>query len=149
MAEDREACPECGASQRSCGERFEKFLALEFEDPGYGPVHHLTVTAYMLQHSSRLSREGWIQARELLREFLVDKKDPAAVRRERSHLVDAGRRDFKISSRDGQSVIEPLTWSRTIADVRSENPEQYGGDIQAWARSVLADCDRAKFRVRF
>ena len=66
-------CPLCHAeypSGETCQERFERCLALEFENPGtYGAVHHLTVACYMLQHN-RYSREGWLQARALLAEFV-------------------------------------------------------------------------------
>ena len=73
------SCPECGAADNLCQSRFDEFLVLEFTDPGYGAVHHLTVTAYMLQHSSKLTREGWLHERELLREFLVENKPPAFI----------------------------------------------------------------------
>src|SRR5919108_6330760 len=72
-------CPECGAPNSACETRFHEFLIKEFENPSYGAVHHLTVTAYMLQHSSKLSREGWLHERDLLREFLVEKKPPAFI----------------------------------------------------------------------
>ncbi len=50
-------CPECGAPDSACEARFHELLALEFEEAGYGAVHHLTVATYMLQHSSKLTRE--------------------------------------------------------------------------------------------
>lgn len=73
-------CPQCGAL---CLPRFDEFLALEFSDPGYGAAHNLTVAAYMAQHSSRLTREGWLFERSLLREFVVEGKAPALGRQER------------------------------------------------------------------
>ena len=72
-------CPECGAPDLLCKTRFDEFLVLEFTDTGYGAVHHLTVTAYMLQHSSQLTREGWLHERELLREFIIENKPPAFI----------------------------------------------------------------------
>jgi hypothetical protein len=89
-------CPECGALDQLCQTRFDEFLVLEFTDAGYGAVHHLTVAAYMLQHSSKLTREGWLHERELLREFLVEKKPPAFIRNQNKDLVDSGKRTFKI-----------------------------------------------------
>lgn len=53
-------CSECGAADNLCKSRFDEFLALEFSDMGYGTVHNLTVAAYMIQHSSKLSLEGWL-----------------------------------------------------------------------------------------
>ena len=89
-------CPECGAPDLLCKTRFDEFLVLEFTDAGYGAVHHLTVTAYMLQHSSQLTREGWLHERELLREFLVENKPPSFIRKQNKDLVDSGKRTFKI-----------------------------------------------------
>ena len=66
-------CPECGAPENLCQARFDEFLVLEFTDAGYGAVHHLTVAAFMVQHSSKMTPEGWRYERDLLREFLVEK----------------------------------------------------------------------------
>ena len=128
-------CLECGALD--CQIYFDEFLVLEFTDAGYGSVHHLTVAAYMLQHSSKLTREGWLHERELLREFLVENKPPAFIRKQNRDLVDSGKRTFKIKSRDGLSVINKSTWTKTIIDVRTENAEVYCADVSAWARAVL------------
>ncbi len=132
-------CPECGAVD--CQSRFDEFLVLEFTDPGYGSVHHLTVAAYMLQHSSKLTREGWLHERGLLREFLVENKPPAFIRKQNKDLVDSGKRTFKIKSRDGKPVIHKTTWTKTINNVRTENAEVYCEDINAWARAVLEEAE--------
>ncbi len=134
-------CPECGASETSCQTRFDEFLALEFTNADYGNVHHLTVAAYMLQHSSKLTREGWLHERELLREFLVENKSPAFIRKQNRDLVDSGKRTFKIKSRDGKPVINKTSWAKTILDVRTENAEVYCSDMAAWARSVLDEAE--------
>ena len=135
-------CPECGAPDTLCKPRFDEFLVLEFTDAGYGAVHHLTVAAYMLQHSSKLTREGWLHERELLREFLVEKKPPAFIRKQNKDLVDSGKRTFKIKSRDGKPVIDKTTWTKTILDVRTENADVYCEDVTAWARSVLEESEK-------
>ena len=132
-------CPECSAED--CESRFDEFLVLEFTDAGYGAVHHLTVSAYMLQHSSKLTREGWLHERDLLRQFLLENKPPAFVRRQNRELVDSGKRKFKIKSRDGKPVINKTTWTKTILDVRKENAEIYCADVSAWARSVLGEAN--------
>ncbi|HEX2993844.1 MAG TPA: DUF5946 family protein [Anaerolineales bacterium] len=134
-------CPECGAPNNLCQTRFDEFLALEFSDQRYGAVHNLTVATFMLQHSSRLSREGWLYERELLREFIVEKKSPDLIRQQTSHQVDSGKRTFKFKSKDGKPVINKSTWRKTILDVRSEEPEMYREDIAAWARSVLEEAE--------
>ena len=137
-------CPECGAPETLCQTRFDEFLALEFTDAGYGAVHHLTVTAYMLQHSSKLTREGWLHERELLREFLVENKSPTFIRKQNRDLVDSGKRTFKIKSRDGLPVINKTMWTKTILDVRTENAEVYCADVSVWARAVLEETQGLK-----
>lgn len=134
-------CPECGAPDNLCQTRFDEFLILEFTDAGYGAVHHLTVAAYMVQHSSRMTREGWQYERDLLREFLVEKKTPAMIRRQIKDTVDSGKRAFKFKSKTGVPVINKTIWTRTILDVRAENAETYCEDITAWARSVLEEAE--------
>ncbi|MBE0680466.1 MAG: hypothetical protein IH589_01015 [Anaerolineales bacterium] len=137
-------CPECGAADDLCKSRFDEFLALEFSDMGYGAVHNLTVATYMLQHSSKLTREGWLHERNLLKEFLIDNKPPAFIRKQNKDIVDSGKRKFKIKSRDGLPVINKSTWTKTILDVRTESAEVYCADVTVWARSVLEDAETIK-----
>ena len=137
-------CPECGAPDNLCQTRFDEFLVLEFTDAGYGAVHHLTVAAYMVQHSSKLTREGWLFERKLLREFLVENKTPAYIRKQNKDVVDSGKRTFKIKSKTGLPVIDKITWRKTILDVRAENAEVYCEDITAWARSVQEEAEELK-----
>jgi hypothetical protein len=134
-------CPECGAPDSLCKERFDEFLILEFTDAGYGAVHHLTVATYMVQHSSKMTPEGWKYERDLLREFLVEKKTPAMIRKQIKDTVDSGKRTFKFKSKTGIPVINKTTWNKTIVDVRSENADVYCEDITSWAMAVLADAD--------
>lgn len=134
-------CPECGAREGLCKTRLDEFLALEFTDPAYGSVHNLTVATFMLQHSSRLSREGWLYERRLLWEFLLEKKSPDLIRRQNRDLVDNGKRTFKIKSKDGLPVINKTSWTKTILDVRTENPSVYCEDVTAWAKAVLKDAE--------
>lgn len=133
------SCPECGAPENLCQTRFDEFLVLEFTDAGYGAVHHLTVAAYMVQHSSKMTPEGWKYERDLLREFLVEKKTPATIRKQIKDTVDSGKRKFKFKSKTGVRVIDKTKWKRTILNVRAENAKVYREDITAWARSVLEE----------
>ena len=137
-------CPECGAQDTLCQTRFDEFLVLEFTDAGYGAVHHLTVAAYMIQHSSKMTREGWLFERGLLREFLVENKPPSYIRKQNRDVVDSGKRKFKIKSKTGLPVINKTTWRKTILDVRSENAAVYREDITAWARSVLEEAEEVQ-----
>ncbi|MCX6067714.1 MAG: DUF5946 family protein [Chloroflexi bacterium] len=138
-------CPECGAPEMSCQSVFDECLVKEFTDAGYGAVHHLTMAAYMLQHSSKLSCDGWLHMRELLREFLVENKSPSFIRQQNKDLVDSGKRKFKITSRDGQPVISQTVWTRTILNIRLDNAEVYCADVTAWAKSVLDESEKIVF----
>src|SRR5512141_611791 len=132
-------CPECGAPDRSCEARYHECLAREFSEPGFGKVHHLTVATYMLQHSSKLTGEGWLFERDLLHEFVVEQKAPQLIRKQNRAKLDGGRRDFKIASRDGLPKIDRRNWSKTVLDVRLGDAEEYCGDVEAWAKAVLDD----------
>lgn len=134
-------CPECGATDNLCKSRFDEFLALEFSDMSYGEVHNLTVATYMIQHSSKMSLEGWMYERDLLREFIVEKKSPSLVRQQVKDSVDSGKRTFKFKSKDGKPVISKTSWTKTILDVCTENAEVYCIDVNAWAKSVLEDAE--------
>ena len=142
-------CPECGAVDSLCRTRFDELMALEFSDPAYfGTVHNLTVATFMLQHSSKLTKEGWLYERELLREFLVENKSPSFIRKQNKDLVDSGKRKFKITSKDGKPVINKSTWTKTILDVRTENAEICCEDIKAWARSALEDAENVGDKIK-
>lgn len=134
-------CPECGAMDGLCKSCFDEFLALEFSDMSYGEVHNLTVAAYMIQHSSKLSIEGWLYERDLLREFIVEKKSPSLIRQQVKDSVDSGKRTFKFKSKDGRPVISKSSWTKTILDVRTENAEIYCSDVSSWASAVLDDAE--------
>ena len=137
-------CPECGAPDNTCEAHYHECLVKEFTDPGYGAVHHLTVATYMLQHSSKLTKEGWLHMRGLLREFLSEKKPPALIRKQSKDIVDSGKRTFKIASKDGQPKIRRARWTKTVLDVRMENAEAYCADVNAWARAALADAEQVE-----
>jgi hypothetical protein len=134
-------CPECGTTETSCKTRFDEFLVLEFTDAKYSAVHHLTVATYMLQHSSKLTREGWLHMCNLLKEFLMENKPPEFIRKQNRDLVDSGKRRFKIASRNGLPIINKSTWTKTILDVRTENAKVYCAYVTAWARSALEEAE--------
>ncbi len=137
-------CPECGAiitGEKTCETQYHECLVKEFTDAGFGAVHHLTVAAYMLQHSSKLSLQGWFETRRLLREFLIEHKPPAEIRRQNKNHVDSGKRKWKITSKDGISKISRTEWTKTILDVRLQNAEVYCADVTAWALAALKDSE--------
>ena len=139
-------CPECSAPDNACEARFNECLALEFSDAAYGAVHHLTVAAYMIQHSSKLTREGWLHERNLLKEFLVENKPPTYIRQQNKDMVDSSKRTFKIKLTDGKPVIDKTTWTKTILDIRMDNAEDYCKDVTAWAISVMEDVESMKLK---
>lgn len=131
-------CPACSArfvaDDASCQQRFDELLALEFTDPAYFAVHHLTVTAFMLQHN-RYSHHGWLAARALLAELVQDGFDPAEARRRHQKGSSSITRGSRFP-RFGE-----IRWTRTIADVRTDDPASYRQDVETWARAVVADSD--------
>lgn len=136
-------CPLCGATSAGderCEDRFNRFLALEFADPAYGVVHHLTVPAYMLQHNG-YTRDGWLWSRDLLAGFVREELDPATARRLHRQDVDSGNRDWSVTHGPKPEWFDDIIWTRTIADVRYDDAEAYRADIRAWAEAVLADTE--------
>jgi hypothetical protein len=134
-------CRDCGAPELTCETRFHEFLALEFENVDYGAVHHLTVAAYMLQHSRKLTRQGWLETRKLLREFLVENKPPSFIRQQNKAMVDSGKRKGNITSKDHATKIHKSTWKMTILDVRTDDAPTYCADVTAWAKSALEEAE--------
>lgn len=136
-------CPECGApltANEGCTQRFHHFLALEMTDPEYGAVHHLTVAAYMLQHPSQLSVQGWQAMRHLLEQFLGDENfTPAQARARNRRAVDSKNRSWSFTKGERLALPAWFAWSRTIMSVDDSTPPRYRKDIEAWARSVLAE----------
>ena len=139
-------CSECGAPNAICQARFDEFLVLEFTDARFGAVHYLTVAAYMLQHSSKLTMEGWLFERVMLRQFLIEKKMPAFIRKLNHDKVDGRKRDFKIKSKTGRPVISRNTWEKSILDVRTDNAEDYCADVKTWAMAVLHESETIELK---
>jgi hypothetical protein len=135
-------CPECGApvtEKYSCTEHFHRFLILEFSDPEYGAVHHLTVAAYMLQHPSRLSRRGWQEMRDLLSRFLDEGITPQAMPADLRAEVDSGQRTWSLVKGPRTELPEGFTWTLTILSVDESGAAQYRLGIERWARQALDD----------
>ena len=138
------ACPQCGAvypAGESCRERFERCLALEFEQPeSYGSVHHLTVATYMLQHNS-YSRTAWLDTRQGLAQFVREGLSPQAARQQNRARLDSGRRSWRITRGEKLGEVAELHWTRTLADVRLEDARQYCADVRQWAAALLNDTE--------
>jgi hypothetical protein len=135
-------CPLCRArytGHETCQERFERCLAMEFENPAvFGAVHHLTVPSYCLQHNL-YSREGWLQSRQLIVLFVEQSLSPQQVRREQRQAFSHPNRAWSVTQGEKLAGVERIIWTRTLADVRLEDPLQYCQDIRTWAASILED----------
>jgi hypothetical protein len=136
-------CPVCGAEfhGETCRERFERCLALDYEHPdSYGAVHHLVVACYMLQHNE-YSRRGWLEARDLVTDAIRHGVTPADIRKRNRRSYDSGQRQWKLTRGEKMAGLDGIVWSRTIADVRLDNPDRYREDVVQWAESVRADTE--------
>lgn len=135
-------CPQCGGEfppDEQCRDRFDLCLAMEFENPTtYGAVHHLTVACYMLQHNA-YSRDAWLEARKMIAQFTQEGITPAEMRKQNRSRFDSGQRTWRVPKGAKLSEFDAIVWSRTIADVRLDNPVIYCADVELWASSVLAD----------
>jgi hypothetical protein len=134
-------CPLCRAklSQIQCRERFNYFLALEFEQPlTFGRLHFLTVACYMLQHNE-YSRKAWLETQQMVVKYIEKGISPANLLKEYQKRLDNRKRDWSINKGSKLSEFEKISWSNTIADIRFDTPENYCLDITNWAKSVVKD----------
>jgi hypothetical protein len=137
-------CPLCGGvftSVEQCRERFDLCMALEYENTAaYGAVHHLSVACYMLQHNA-YSAEVWLEARNMLARFIRDGLTPEQVRRQNRSRFDSRYRSWSVTTGAKLPEFDSIVWTRTIADVRIEDPETYCKDVTLWAERVLSDTE--------
>lgn len=135
-------CPQCGArlpEDDSCQTRFELCLVKDYEHPDtFGQVHHLIVACMMLQHNA-YSRQGWLAARQLVAQSIQQGTPPSVLRQQNAPEMDSGQRRWNLTRGEKISAVEHVTWTCTIADVRTDSAEHYCEDAQRWAIHVLAD----------
>jgi hypothetical protein len=125
-----EPCAHCGVT--ACEARFHALLVRDFTDSGYGAVHHLVVSSYMLQHDlydlqTRVVMLAFV-SRTL--ESFPTTHDLATIRA----VFSSSRRAIK---RDRQPPDQPRAWTLTVADVDDSSAETYQRTVRDWARSVL------------
>ena len=132
-------CPECGGqftAEETCTDRYHACLALEYTNPAIGQVHHFTVLAYMLQHPSRLSADGWQAMCNLLDRFLSEDISPARMRQRLQHQV----KNKSFSMVKGEPAAQPTwVWRKTVMDVRLADADTYCADVRTWAEAVHHD----------
>ena len=133
---DLSLCPECGAPEGACKEKFESMLALEFEDPTvFGIVHHITVICFNLQHPASFSEEARSWMCSTLHAAIVEGLSPLELR-ERSRKQFNGK--VKVLSKTPHT-FQRVKWSMNIMAVRTDSPDVYVNDVKAWAQSILDD----------
>jgi hypothetical protein len=137
-------CSLCGAAvplHSQCRDRFDLCMALEFKNfAAFGAVHHLTVPCYMLQHNA-YSRIAWLEARKMIARFIREGITPAVIRKENRLMVDGGHRTWSINKVEKLSEFDAIIWSRSLADVRTDDPGTYCSDVRLWAGSILEDTE--------
>jgi len=129
-------CDRCTAPGNNCQELFDRALSLEFTDPGYGAVHHLTVAAFMLQHN-RYSHSGWLATRGLLEEFVASAMPPGETQRRMARTAAA--REGSITRGDPYDQFDEIRWTSTIADLEWDDAVTYRASVRSWAGAVLRD----------
>jgi hypothetical protein len=139
-----ENCSFCGAefpAGEQCRGYFDQCLAFEYENPtAYGAVHLLTVACYMLQHNA-YSRDVWLEARNMVTQFLDKGITPLSIRKQNRQKLDSGHRTWSVTKGAKLSEFYSIHWSRTIADVRLDSPEHFCADVRVWAASILEDSE--------
>lgn len=134
-------CPECGSvwqDENTCQEHFHQMLFWEWENPGYGEVHHLMVLCYHLQHPSLYSPEGLRGAMNLLEEFVERGTTTESMRTRNRTALDSSKRTWKIKGTPvSHGVYEyPISWTMTAADVITNGVEHYCDSVRTWAKSI-------------
>jgi len=137
-------CPQCGAEfpdDEQCHQRFDQCMAMEYENPNtFGAVHHLTVACYMLQHN-RYSPDAWIEARKMVAQFLQEGITPAEMIRQNRSRLNSIHRRWSITKGAKLPEFNTIVWTRTMANIRFDNPKVYCADVKLWATSVLTDTE--------
>ncbi len=147
METPKTTCSECGANVPGgtvCRDWFDRCLAVEFSDPAYFAVHFLSVPAYLLQHPSQLSGDGWDAMYQILTNSVREETPYLNTNTDARRAMQSDERAFRFTGGEPKVLPATLRWTRTIADVRFTNAEEYGGDVWEWARSVVADVEASK-----
>jgi hypothetical protein len=137
-------CPDCGAliaDGDSCRALFDNLLAHEHTFPeAFGAVHHLTVTAYSLQHPRGYSRDAIRMWRVILAESLDGLSTP-------ENFLERARAQFTGGVRVREPGTEPPegwphVWPVTAADVvGSPDAATHIGLVRKWAESIRKTLD--------
>jgi len=91
-------CSECGAvwvDEQNCQVVFDGFLVLDFTDPGYGAVHFLTVSTFMLQHG-RYSKAAQAWVIPIMQACLAGETTAERIRRDVRAALGQGQRQWRV-----------------------------------------------------
>jgi hypothetical protein len=140
-------CPICGADwpdDRDCQSEFEELMALEFTEAGYGAVHFVTVTCYMLQHQ-RYSDPALAWIVPQLRAYVEGTRTVEEIRDQAQHEAAQDRRDWKVMRGPHEPPLAKIAWEMTLADVAESvaDPVHYRAVVNEWARVTLRQWDEA------
>jgi hypothetical protein len=136
-------CPKCKASfsnNDTCQQRFDYFQIKELADTDYYLVHHLSVPCFKLQHN-QYSREGWLEVRKLLYNFIFECWTPDMARKHAQTKIKSGHRTYSLTSSIKLLEVEKVEWSFLITNIRHENATDYCQDIRKWAKHILNDTE--------
>lgn len=139
----RATCAECGAPEadgRTCRDRFDERLALEFSDARAGSVHFHTVACYQLQHPTAfgLGEEGCAGLRTALEDVEVRGVPVSEVRRRMGDAF-AGATRVRVREDGPATSAAPRRWTTTIADLGPVDAATHADRVRRWARDVLTD----------
>ncbi len=121
-------------------DKFNDMLALEFSNPAYFKVHHISVPTFMLQ-TGRYTDAYREKAIALLKTFL---KHPynmpgAALVKEINVEFSSVKRNDNIFTKEAGTILESAF---TVFDVRVDTPGHCCEDVIAWAKAVIGACDK-------
>ena len=136
-----QVCPECGTlwqDGKTCQDHFHQMLFWEWENPGYGVVHHLMGLCYHLQHPSLYSPDGLRGAMHLLVDFLETGITTDAVRTRNRTALNSRTRTWKIKGTPASHGVydQPISWQMTSTDMIAGGVENYCDSVRTWARSI-------------
>jgi hypothetical protein len=83
----------------------------------------------------------------MIARFVRDGVTPAEMRQQNRAKFDSGHRTWSVTKGAKFSEFNTIVWTRTIADIRCDNPEIYCADVKLWATSVLADTETLLRRI--
>jgi len=146
---DKLKCHECGAplnNVKECRDYLNEMIKWDFEDfTGVGQVHHLTVLCYNLQHPSNYSPKGLEEAKNSLKNFILNPNSFKEHDMSNRNNLASNMRDWKIIGTVESHGTYPLkpSWKILASDVVMGGLNNYVGNVKKWAQSVLESLEES------